>query len=84
MNLEKSEKETIINFDESSQIVNIYTCSKLVANKCKKAGYMPIEHDEVSWTFETNKRFISFRNCSSKKREVTEDQIDKMNEGKNK
>ena len=84
MNLEKSEKETIINFDESSQIVNIYTCSKSVANKCKKAGYEPKEQNEVSWTFETNKRFISFRNSSSKKREVSKDQIDKMNEGKNK
>ena len=84
MNLEKCEKETIINFDESNNIVNIYTCSKSVSNKCSKAGYELKEKTDNSWTYETNKKFISFRNSLAKQRTVSKDQINKMNEGKNK
>lgn len=34
----KSEKETIINWNEDSQRVTIYSCSAAIWNRCEKAG----------------------------------------------
>ena len=63
----KSEKETVINFDEDSEIATIYSASSLVWNKCKKLGLKQIESCEdsngeiIAKTYQINKKLINFR-----------------------
>ena len=56
--LEPVEKETIINFNEETDECTIYSASKIVITKCKRAGYEIIEEDSFGG--------VTFR-CSSNK-----------------
>ena len=82
--LEPYEKETVINFDESSTVCQIYTRSKSVMSKCDKAGYKVTSEDDISKTYKTNKKFISFRTQKVVKRKVSEEHMKKMRESKDK
>jgi hypothetical protein len=68
-NLTSEEKETIIRFDDSSNIATVYTCNKSLMIKLQKFcdnnpdTYKLIESksDNYSKTFEMSKKLVSFR-----------------------
>ncbi|WP_044641097.1 hypothetical protein [Risungbinella massiliensis] len=52
MSLSEQEKETVIQFDESTNLATIYTASWTVARTLKKAGYQPIRRKDGAWWFQ--------------------------------
>jgi hypothetical protein len=64
--MSKEEAETIINFDESSDIAIVYTCSKKIMQRLDKlcletSVYSEKYRDEVSKTYVCPKNLIWFR-----------------------
>ncbi len=64
----RTEQETIINWNEAEPIISIYTASPKTKRKCLKLGFRLIKtdrlansHEECSWWFEVPKRCVSFR-----------------------
>lgn len=61
------ERETFFNFDDSSDICYIYTCSKTLMNKldklCKKFPneYKLEKQDDCSKSYITKKKYVSIR-----------------------
>jgi hypothetical protein len=55
------EQETIIRFDESENTATVYSASKKVINRLKKAGMTPIAEDSCSATFITPKKCIKIK-----------------------
>jgi hypothetical protein len=51
MSLSEQEKETVIQFDESTNLATVYTASWTVARNLKKAGYQPIRKKDGAWWF---------------------------------
>jgi hypothetical protein len=49
--LSKVEKETVIQFDESTNIATVYTASWTVAKSLKKAGYKSEKKQGSGWWF---------------------------------
>lgn len=47
MSLSEMEKETVIQFDESTNLATVYTASWTVARSLKKAGYQPVKKHKV-------------------------------------
>ena len=67
--LEPCERETIINFNEESDDCTIYTASKVVITKCKKAGYEIISEDDFGgFTFLCKTSKITFNKNERKPR----------------
>ena len=66
MSLSKEEKETIITYDESNNIAEIYTCSQNIIKKldklCEKYPdqYKIKNEDNISKTYITSKKLIKF------------------------
>jgi hypothetical protein len=54
----RQERETIINFNEESDIASIWTASKIVCRRLKKLGYVSLQDNERSAVFEMPKRDI--------------------------
>lgn len=52
MSLSEIEKETVIQFDESTKLATIYTASSIVSKSLKKAGYQPTKKKLGGWWFE--------------------------------
>lgn len=52
MALSDAEKETVIQFDESTNHAKVYTASWAVARTLKKAGFQPKRKSEGAWWFE--------------------------------
>jgi hypothetical protein len=52
----RQERETIINFNEESDIASIWTASKIVCRRLKKLGYVSLQDNERSAVFEMPKR----------------------------
>lgn len=67
----RSEKETIIRFDEESDHADVWTASKPVYNRLRRLGYAPIKDEERSATFRLPKRSISFRRPRQRKEDTT-------------
>jgi hypothetical protein len=69
----KSEKETIIRWDEETTKVSIYSCSQSVWTKCRKAGLAEISRTKgidgkiTSKTFEGARKNITIRKLPSAK-----------------
>ena len=62
----KEENETIINWNEASDEVSIYTASKPVAHKCGKLGYKLVKTDKMkgedcSWWYAATIKNVGFR-----------------------
>lgn len=51
MSLSEMEKETVIQFDESTNLATVYTASWIVARSLKKAGYTPVKKSQGGWWF---------------------------------
>ena len=51
MSLSDMEKETVIQFDESTNLATVYTASWTVARSLKKAGYQPVKKTQGGWWF---------------------------------
>lgn len=51
MSLSEMEKETVIQFDESTNLATVYTASWTVARSLKKAGYAPVKKSQGGWWF---------------------------------
>ena len=67
--LEPIERETIINFNEETDDCTIYTASKTVITKCKKAGYAIISEDDFGGvTFACKSNKITFTKNERKTR----------------
>jgi hypothetical protein len=66
-NLTPYEKETIILFNDDSDMATVYTCNRSIINKlqgfCDKNPntYKLTKSDECSKTFEMPKKMVSFR-----------------------
>ncbi len=54
----RSERETIIRFDEDSDMANIWTASAPIYRQLRKLGYFPAEDRERSARFEVPKRDV--------------------------
>lgn len=74
------EKETVITFDDSSDIATIYTCTqkwKTKLRKCEENDTLncvhKIKEDEYSVTYELPKKLISLR-TPKPSRQLTEEQ----------
>ena len=52
MSLSEQEKETVIQFDESTNLATVYTASWTVARTLKKAGFQPIRRKDGAWWFQ--------------------------------
>ncbi len=83
----KYEKETIINFNEDSDIATVYSCSPSIWNKLEKLGLEKIDSSEnsdgkiISKTYEIDKKLISFRKprvLSDEQREKLRERVKKM------
>lgn len=78
----KYEKETIITFNEESDIATVYSCTESVWNKMEKVGLKKIDSSKnsdgkiISKTYEINKKLISFR----KPRVLSDEQKEKLRE----
>lgn len=51
MSLSEMEKETVIQFDESTNLATVYTASSTVARSLRKAGYKPVRKGQGGWWF---------------------------------
>ena len=82
MSLSKEEKETIITYDESNNIAEIYTCSQNIIKKldklCEKYPdqYKIKNEDNISKTYITSKKLIKY----SYKRILSEESKNKIRE----
>jgi len=54
----KHERETIINFNEESDMASIWTASEVVYRRLMKLGYGPSQDNERSAVFEIPKRDV--------------------------
>jgi hypothetical protein len=78
----KEEKETIITYDESNNIAEIYTCSQNIIKKLNKLcdkypdQYKLKNEDKLSKTYITSKKLIKF----SYKRILSEESKNKIKE----
>jgi hypothetical protein len=54
----KTERETIIRFDEASPTADVWTASEPIYRKLRKQGHVPKEDGERSATFEVPKRSV--------------------------
>jgi hypothetical protein len=61
MSLSEMEKETVIQFDESTNLAAVYTASYTVARSLKKAGYQPVKKTEGGWWFKIPVNGISIQ-----------------------
>lgn len=61
MSLSEMEKETVIQFDESTNLATVYTASWTVARSLKKAGYQPIKKSQGGWWFKVPVNGISIQ-----------------------
>jgi hypothetical protein len=57
----KTERETIIRFDEASPTAEVWTAAEPVYRKLLKRGFMPKEDGERSATFEVPKRSVAVK-----------------------
>ena len=57
----RSERETVIRFDEAGDTANVWTASAVVYRRLKKMGFCPHEDGERSAIFEIPKRCVSLR-----------------------
>ncbi len=64
----RSERETVIRFDEESSVANIWTSSGSVYGRLRKLGYCPTEDGQRSAKFEMPKRDIKLPRPKSEKR----------------
>jgi hypothetical protein len=77
------ERETVITFDDSTNMAIIYTCQSPMKTKLDKLcksnpdTYKLVKSDEYSKTYECPKKLISFRTPSAK-RILTEDQKEEL------
>ena len=71
----KSERETIINFNEDEATATIWTASEVTYRRLLKRGYAPIEDGERSALFRVPKRDVKL---PRPKREMTEDQRESL------
>ena len=91
--LSNFEKETIILFDKSCNTCKIYTADRTVANRLDKL-YQCIRTEkidgETAKTYQTDKKYISFRKDASfvpaaiakQKRKMTPEHLDKLQAGR--
>ncbi|WP_284724641.1 hypothetical protein [Laceyella tengchongensis] len=61
ISLSEMEKETVIQFDESTNLATVYTASWTVARSLKKAGYQPIKKSQGGWWFKIPVNGISIQ-----------------------
>lgn len=61
MSLSEMEKETVIQFDESTNLATVYTASWTVARSLKKAGYKPVKKNQGGWWFKIPVNGISIQ-----------------------
>ncbi len=64
----RSERETIIRFDEESSVANIWTASETIYRRLMKLGYYPTEGGQRSAKFEMPRRDIKLPRPKSEKR----------------
>ncbi|MEE8112737.1 MAG: hypothetical protein V3T23_00140 [Nitrososphaerales archaeon] len=64
----RSERETVVRWDEAGDNAHIWTASEPVYRKLKKLGYSPTEDNERSAKFEVPKRDIKLPRPKSEKR----------------
>jgi hypothetical protein len=68
-----SERETIVNFDDSSPDCTVFTCSKILWTRLEKLGYTLIDSTDTSRTFSCLKKHISFKSIIVKPKRVMTD-----------
>ncbi|RAL21469.1 hypothetical protein [Thermoflavimicrobium daqui] len=61
MSLSEAEKETVIQFDESTNLATVYTASWTVARTLKKLGYQPLRRKDGAWWFKIPVDAMSFQ-----------------------
>lgn len=61
MSLSNEERETLIRFDESTQIATVYTASYVMYRSLKKEGYPIVKKDASGWWFEIPVEDILFK-----------------------
>jgi hypothetical protein len=69
----RTERETIIRFDEVSPNAEVWTASEPIYRKLLKQGHVPKEDGERSATFEVPKRSVAIRSrkaLTDKQRQV--------------
>ena len=77
----REERETIIRFDDDSEMAEIWTASEVVYRRLKKRGFQPIEDDERHALFSFVKKAVRL---PTKPRIVSEARKKAMSErGKN-
>ncbi len=64
----RSERETVIRFDEESSVANIWTASETIYRRLRKLGYCPTEDGQRSASFEVPKRDIKLPRPKSEMR----------------
>lgn len=57
----RSERETIIRFDDDSDFAEIWTASEVIYRKLRKAGFEIMEDNERSAVFKLLKSQVKFR-----------------------
>ncbi len=57
----RSERETVIIFNEAEDTASIWTASGVIYRKLKKLGYSPTEDNDRSASFEVPKKCVSIR-----------------------
>jgi hypothetical protein len=80
----KQEQETSVVYDRSSSAATVYSANPVDIRKFKdKLKYKVVHEDTHGTTFEVDKRLISFRKNEPKKpRVLTEEQKQKLNQGR--
>jgi len=51
LSLSQIEKETVIQFDESTNVATVYTASLIFMKSLKRAGYIPSKKNDGGWWF---------------------------------
>ena len=54
----RTERETVIRFDEDGATATVWTASEVVYRRLRKMGYFPAEDNERSASFEVPKRDV--------------------------
>lgn len=84
MHITREERETVITWDESSDRVTIYTCSKPIMRRCEKLGFNQIDEQHLtkedggglaSKTFKCTRKDILIRKFKPQKLSDVERQL---------
>ncbi len=76
--LSDKEKETVIQFDEQTDMATVYTASWMVAKTLKKAGFQPTRRKDGAWWFQIPVHAISIPNAIKPTKEIVRETIEEL------